>query len=241
MEVAQVFSLSNCSKSQGLCVSNLPLDYSVYENGRSGEYWVQDIPQIAQSGSSYKVTAEDNIWNFSTATAYLKGTIYENLLGDCSPYGKGSGGEFYYCYAKQSFTTTLPFEVEMIVLTGVDDTFSGHKGASAVEFEFGVYHDGTLLGFKAYDWVDFNSNNAPAGPLIHVGGFNPFSYNDFETLVAGPNGGSYAPSTYGTFVVVPHAWSAGSDTAETASGVHMTGSGHTGIASSGADNNAQLF
>jgi hypothetical protein len=33
----------------------------------------------------------------------------------------------------------------------------------------------------------------------------------------------------------------GSDIAETASGIHMSGSGTTGVASSGADNNVQLF
>lgn len=230
--------------------------YNIYEDGISGEYWIQDVPQITQSGTSYKVTAEDNVWNFSTATAIMGGTVTGNLLNDCSG-GKGSGNEFYYCYADQTYTTTLPFEIEMVEITGVDNTFAGHSGASAVEFEFGVYHNGVLLSSSlvAYDWVDFNTNSAPTAPQIHVGGFNPFSYNDYETLVAGPNGGSsvkmtdiaatfsayYAPSSYGVFVTVPHAWSAGSDTAETASNVHMTGSGTTGIASKGADNNVQLF
>jgi hypothetical protein len=231
------------------------VDYSIYENGKAGEYWIQDVPQINQNGKSYKIFAEDNIWNFSSSTAALGGKIYGNLLGDCSPYAQEH--EFYYCYSKQTFTTTLPFEVELVVLTGVDTTFAGHSGASAVEFEYGVYHAGTLLGFYAYDWVDFNTNDAPKGPAFHVGGYNPGGYwNDAATILGGDSSSSvkivsisatfsefYVPTSSSSYVPIPHAYSDGHDTAETVYGVHMTGSAsnHEAIASSGADNGVQLF
>jgi hypothetical protein len=229
------------------------IDYSVYENGHAGEYWIQDVPQINQNGNSYKIFAEDNIWNFSSSNAVLGGKIYGNGESDCSSYAQEH--DFYYCYSKQTFTTTLPFEVELVVLTGKDPSGS-HASASVVQFEYGVYHAGVSLGFYAYDWVDF-SGVAPAYPAFHVGGFNPGGYwNDAATILGGDSSSSvkivsisatfsefYAPSSYNSYVPIPHAYSDGHDTAETVYGVHMTGSAsnHEAIASSGADNGVQLF
>jgi hypothetical protein len=231
----------------------------IYESvSTTGQYWIQDVPQIAQSGSTYSVTAEDNIWNFSSPTASMTGPVFGNLENDCKSGGVESDG-FYFCYAAQTFTTKLPFEIEMITVTGLDTSFPGHFDASAVLFEFGVYHAGKLVGFEAFDWVDFDINNAPNTPFFDVNGAAPNNFGtflDYETLVCGPNGGSniqfnnikatfsayYVSATTGTFNTIPHAWSAGSNTAETASGVHMKkGSGDTGVASKGADNNVQLF
>ncbi len=235
-----------------MTVQQNTVDYKVYENGIPGEYWTQDVPTIAQSSGSFKIGAEDNIWNFSSPSARMGGTIFGNLNSDCSLHG--GQPTFYFCVAKQSFTTTLPFEIQMVVLTG-KVTSGPHAGNSAVEFEFAVYHSGSLLGSHAYDLVAFNGK-AAAFPKFLVGGNNPLGLNnDYETVLCGPGGGSsvhiisisakisefYAPTKFGSYKVIPHAWSAGSDTAETVSGVHVTGSGQTGVASGGADNNNQIF
>jgi hypothetical protein len=52
----------------------------------------------------------------------------------------------------------------------------------------------------------------------------------------------YTTAIAGKYILVPHVWSAGSDTSETVSGVQMkrTVTG-TGIAFSGTDNNVQLW
>ena len=47
-----------CLGPQTHCISiqqNL-VDYAVTENGKSGEYWVQDVPFVAQSGSNFVVS-----------------------------------------------------------------------------------------------------------------------------------------------------------------------------------------
>ena len=108
------------------------VDYGVYVKGVSGEYWIQDVPIIAQSGKSDVIQAEDNIWNFSSTTASMgptgtNGNQYMSgaLNGDCGGGVFQAGATTYYaCGADQSFTTKLPFEVEMVVLTGLDTTYS---------------------------------------------------------------------------------------------------------------------
>ena len=90
-----------------------------------------------------------------------------------------------------------------------------------------------------------------------VGGTNPFGLNnDAETVLCGPGGGSsvkitaiaasftegYIPSGSAVLTQVTHAWSAGSDTAETVSNVKMSSTVvEIGTAAAGADNNKQLW
>lgn len=241
----------------------------VYDMGGSanassptGEYWIQNVPFISQSGKSYTISVEDNIWNFTTPTAIVKGEMHGNLLKDCSTSGKFSGNVGYYCVAEQSFTTTLPFEVNMTVITG---SFGSAKkgGLSEVEFLVAIYHNNKLLsgGSFAYDMVSFNGKGA-TWPNFHVGGTTPqvsgeYYFYDAAADLVGPGDGSsvafmkiaatlseyYAPTTVGVFNIIPHAYSVGYDTAETSSGVKMTGGAttHIATASSGSDNFAFLF
>jgi hypothetical protein len=93
-------------------------------------------------------------------------------------------------------------------------------------------------------------------PNFYVSGsnrFNPYgTLNDAETVLGGNAGGvsasitaisvklteSYVPLGSFSSTIIPHAWSAGSDSAETVSGVKMSGtSSHIGKAATGADNN----
>jgi len=239
------------------------VDYGVYETGKgpakSGVYWIQDVPYITQSGKSYTIQLLDNIWNMSSTTAEMGGKIFGNLESDCSQ--TGGQPQFYYCVGKQVFKTTLPFEIQMLAFTEVLPS-GGHAGSSAVFFAIAVYHSGTLVGSATFDEVAFNgAATGGAQPWFQVGGTNPYGLpNDAETVQCGPGGGSsqvitkvaatmsefYVPVGGGAFSPVPHAWSAGSDTAETVSGVLMkhgtTGSGfNDGVAKTGADNNVQLW
>ena len=249
--------------SKEITVQQNTVAYGVYEVGKgraiSGVYWIQDVPVITQAGTSYTIQLENNIWNFSSTTAEMSGTIFGNQQGDCSQ----TGGQptFYYCVGAQTITTTLPFSIEMIVTTSVL-TSGTHSGASDVTFAIYVYHGSTLAGGAEYDSVAFNGKvKGGASPWFQVGGSNPYGLNDdAETVMCGPGGGSstpiskvsatmsefYFPTGSSTRTPIPHAWSAGSDTAETVSGVKMsaftTTSGiHTGVAKSGTDVNKQLF
>ncbi len=175
-----------------------------------------------------------------------------NLLGRCSSFG--GSPDYYYCQSSQQFTTTLPFEVFMNTTIFVLSSGT-YKGHTAVEFGIWVYHAGKLVKGEWYDLVAF-SGKARTTPVIKVGGRNPLGlFNDAETVLCGPGGGSSATITKinatlseayfaphsSTLVPIPHAWSAGTDTAETVLGVHMTSSNEIGIASHGADNNNQLW
>lgn len=227
--------------------------YNIYENGNYGEYWAQDVPFIKQSlsGGTYQISQVDNIWNFSSPNANMSGTIYGNIPGGCSSYG--GQPTYYYCEGDQIMTTTLPFEVQMVQVAEKYGT-----GFSALAFAIYVYHAGVIVGGGQFDLVAF-SGNTGLSPVFHVGGTNPRGlYNDAETVLCGPGGGSsvkiksiqatiseaYSDSITlsGGLTPVPHAWSAGSDTAETVSGVQMSSTiPGVGIASSGTDNNVQIW
>lgn len=230
------------------------VDYKVYEKGHAGEYWIQDVPVIIQtSAGHFTVQLEDNIWNFSAGGTKMSGTIHPNLNGDCS--STGGQPKFYFCVGAQTVSTTLPFEVKTTVQTGLDAAGT-YKGDSVVTMAIHVYHSGLLIGGAQFDAVAF-AGKAPVAARFQIGGFNPRGLNnDAETVLAGNCCGStiaitsigahmsesYATSIGGTFATVPHAWSAGSDTAETVSGVHMKSSvAGTGIAASGTVNNIQLW
>jgi hypothetical protein len=253
-------NIGNCNESKcnhQMTIQQNTVGYNVFEQGKkggdNGEYWIQDVPYITQSGGSYKIQLLDNIWNFSSSTSQLGGTLFGNLLGDC----KQGGGQptFYYCLGKGSITTTLPFELEMLVTTSVL-TSGIHSGSSYVTFEIQVFHSGALVGGATFDEVAFNGK-ATTNPAFKVGGMNPLGlYNDAEVVLCGPGGGSsvnvvqvkakmytfYLPVGSTTWTLIPHAWSAGTDTAETVSGVHLAaGSGMVGVAASGVPNNNQLW
>ena len=151
--------------------------------------------------------------------------------------------------------TTLPFEILMTTTTGVLSS-GKYSGSAYVELGMWVYHAGKLVDGSWYDEVAFSAP-ASSKPYFFVGGTNPFGLNnDAETVLCGPGGGSsvrissiaasfteaYILSGSAVPTPVNHAWSAGSDTAETVSNVKMS-STTTGIgtAVAGADNNKQLW
>ena len=151
--------------------------------------------------------------------------------------------------------TTLPFEILMTTITGVLSS-GPHAGSSYVEFGIWVYHSGTLVGGSWFDEVAFNGV-APSKPYFFVSGStkNPYGiYNDAETVLCGPGRGStvrlsalgasfteaYVASGSKTLKHITHAWSGGSDTAETVSNVKLSSTVKgIGTLAAGADNNKQ--
>ncbi len=249
----------NSMATQCMSIQQNQVDYKVYEQGSAspiaGEYWVQDVPEVSQIGSTYYVNQLDNIWNFSAYPSEMGGTIYPNLLSKCS----SSGGQptYYYCDGSLQLTVSLPFEILITTTTGVLSS-GAHSGSSYAEFGIWVYQSGKLIGGDDFDQVAFQGK-AAVHPYFYVNGKgkNPYGlYNDAETVVAGPGDGksvaitsiaatfseTYKSPTASTFVKLPHVWSAGYDTAETVSGVSMSSTTKgTGIASTGADNKKQLW
>jgi Thermopsin len=252
-----------CLGSQSECMTiqqNL-VDYSVFEKSAkstSGEYWAQDVPFIAQSRTIFTINQLDNIWNMSSPTAQMGGIIYRNLLGNCVNKNKMDGQpQYYYCQGKLTIKTTLPFEILMTTTTGVLASGS-HSGSSYIKFGIWVYHSGKLVGGSFFDEVAFNGP-AASNPYFFVSGSgkNPYGlFNDAETVLCGPGGGSsvkitkiaasfteaYILSGSTTLTRVTHSWSAGADTAETVSNVKMSSTVvGIGTAVAGADNNNQLW
>ncbi len=131
--------------------------------------------------------------------------------------------------------------------------FGNIQAGHLVKFSIAIYQSGVLVKSKTFDEVVF-LGTAKSKPDFKVGGNNPWgTYNDIETVLCGPGGGSFVNMTsisaslqeyYGIghgMKVVPHAWSAGSDTAETINDVHVTASGQVALANIGVDNNQELW
>ncbi|MDA4131242.1 MAG: thermopsin [Thaumarchaeota archaeon] len=236
--------------------------YNVYEQGSSGgpvagEYWIQNVAFIALSGSNLVINQLDNIWNFSAPNAMLSGTIYPNLSGVCAQGYYGGQPQFWYCFGPQQLWMTVPFQIKLTTTIGVLQSGS-HTGSSYVTFQMAAYENGKLIWTDTFDEVAFNGL-APSSPYFYVSGktMNPFgSFNDAETVFAGPGGGTSinvtliranlteAYTALGSSILsrIPHAWSAGSDTAEAAFGIKMLRpTVGVGKATHGIDNNNQLW
>lgn len=237
------------------------VDHNVYENGVAGVYWTQDVPYILSppnGGRYYTILMLDNIWNMSAPSAKLTGALNFGLTSDCEAGSGVQSSGYYYCFGNQEFLTTLPFELKMTTTTFTMAN-GAYAGSSAVKFQIAVYHKNRLVGAITFDEVAFIGSDSGNAPYYLVDGFefNPFgTYNDAETVLCGPGGGSTVPlnsiaatisEAYSNATVsltlVPHALSYGYDTAETVSGVVMskTSGSDTGTAASGTDNQVQLW
>jgi hypothetical protein len=236
------------------------ISYDMYSSGSPNTFWTQDVVSVKQeAGGKYAIQGVDNIWNFNAGGGSVPSSIAGNLNNDCASgmFGIGSPGGQWFCFSKQVFVTTLPFTITLEMGVGVL-TSGPHAGSSGVIFAFGVKHGSTVLGSVSFDEVAFagpagatpfylvQDSNAPIGaPIV----------NDAETVFCGPGGGSsvailaiaahitedYQAKFGGKFVSVPHAFSEGRDTAETASGVAMTALGKTGDATHGTDSFVSLW
>jgi hypothetical protein len=232
------------------------VDTGVASGKNIGSYWTQDVVLVNQTApnKNFTVYPISNIWNVSSANAKMSSKVNGNMTGMCDL--TGGVPKFYYC-ASSGVKMTLPFSVRFVTITGTMSNGT-YKGDSYVNFYVGVYQNNALKYGVTFDKVIFNSN-ATNTPVFKVGGKSPnnISFNDAETVLAGPGSSSIAIlsvlnatisesyfNSSDKLVSVPHAWSAGSNTAELVMPVGMSSKiSGTGIAqvSVASANNTQLW
>ncbi|HTT25446.1 MAG TPA: thermopsin family protease, partial [Thermoplasmata archaeon] len=181
-------------------------------------YWIQDVPFF--DTSSRTIYFEDNVWNLSGPSAYMRsssisgsGYVYSGgYYAAGASYGAGNGA-----------TLANPAVVEAEVVA------STISGTTYVGFE---YNDG--YGWVTYDNVTFpwtqgwNSD----GFVVNGTSYNPFGiFYDAEWVYGGPGGGStdidlssdlnltLDYSNGHNFQAVVNAYDFGSNTAETVGNV----------------------
>jgi hypothetical protein len=224
---------------------------NVLENSNYGDYWVQNVAAISQTGSVYTIEFLNNIWNFTGNNPYSPGM--SGSVWGCGTVG--SRGTFYGC-GGPVLTTSLPFK---IVLEETSSIGTGSQTSQpCVTFLYQLWHGTKELGHGSYDKVCFEYSYPQVvnAPTFVVGGSNGYTYNALSNVITsyccGQIGGvSSAAATMklqydygfnGHFSNVLHAWSEG-DTGETLSGVHMGANtiNHQGIATTGTDNQVELW
>lgn len=203
------------------------------------QYWTQNV--VLYTGSNHTLTFIDNIWNFTSPSAVINGNEFYNYNGTVVP------GTFYYTIGP-TVSVTFPFTVNLYL----NSTNVG--GRNTVFFNYSVSTNGHTYS-NSYDEVQFNSTTpgsinsaSPAsyevsGNTLTGTGFIPM---DAEIVIGGPGGGSTAVfqninatmnlnylNSQGQFKPVGSAYSAGSETGETSSGVSVSYSGTTAYLDSG--------
>ena len=245
------------------------VDRDVAVNSNLGTYWIQDVADIKQIdvNKTFQVSFTDNIWNFTPVRfgagipSPINGNIFGNELKKCSSNGIGkttNGYEFYGCVAEGKFNVTLPFTVELGVTTWTNIYPQKGREVSYVDFGYNLLNGGRAVSGLKFDRVYFDSK-VPGNPRFYVygGGALAGFRSDAENVLGGEAYGvsvaiiqikanmnmMYQPSGKEGLVQIPHAWSAGSDTSETVTGVMMSKSptANMGVAMSGADNSNQLW
>jgi hypothetical protein len=124
-------------------------------DGRNFTYWVQNVVEMDSSDEA--IGFVNNIWNFSSPTATLKGS---ELAGNGAVASTGSGSSWYYYVDPNSgdgngISLALPATVEDMVTTGT------HDGTPYVDF---LYQDG-------YGWVTYDNVSFVHGSAWHDDGF----------------------------------------------------------------------
>ncbi len=240
------------------------IEQGVAEERSLGTYWTQDLMNISQSSGSFALQIEDNIWNNMGANR-MGYDYFTNLYGKCvsgGTPGDGNSGQFYYCYGALVSGMTLPFTVELEMYTGTCTASlcgSSHVGDSYVAFWYRIYHGSTLRSQGWYDLVAFHSQVKGDPHYVVAYRANAFGTDfDAETVLTGAGGGasvvinsvsasmflSYKPNAGSkNFYYVPHAYSAGSETAEAVYGVVVRQSivHFHATASHGTDSDVQLW
>ncbi|MCI4366144.1 MAG: thermopsin family protease [Thermoplasmata archaeon] len=219
---------------------NIVLTFTV--GGTSYAYWVQDVAFVdTTQPSSPSVAFENNIWNFSSASASLDSG---SVTGNGSLQQVGASLFAYITGAASGLpgngvTLTLPTEIGLLASVIVVNT------QPEVVFQ---YRDGH--GLVTYDNALFPFAKKATNINYTVDGtnYNNFGlYNDAELILGGPGGGSSTGASSAqlsmslefyngrNFQSVPNAYNFGSDTAESISNL-STSLGWTGRNGSLMDN-----
>lgn len=239
-------SLTISNASEFYMGSDSPHSFSIQMNavlnnvtvqGKSGfQYWTQNV--VDYTTSTHTLQFIDNIWNFSSPSAVINGNEFSSFNGTVVP------GVFYYTVGP-SFTVTFPFTINLYLNT----TTSGNQ--TSVYFNYSISSSG-FNGSGSYDRVQFNSGTQssiqPAifevsGSKLTGTGYVPM---DAEMDIVGPGAGSTAnfqainatmslsfKNGSNGYEPVKSAYSVGSETGETSSGISEYFQGTTAYMNSG--------
>ena len=239
--------LDNCAQSGTtgctLGYQENAIDQAVWEcnsndqNCRNNQFWTQDVVNIAQTGSTtFNVDFFNNIWNFTTGCSDFPSPIHGN--GSIS----GSGCGEYYSYGNGAvYGVYLPFQIWIWM-----NSYVNSAGNAVTHFYYDICDNSGCSGVVEYDTVTYNSaggacSSCTGDDQYYIAGGVDSGYGlpfDLEGDLAGGCCGNTitVPAIYlfmwdseastpqtsaGATYYVPHAYSYGSDTAETASNVMM--------------------
>ncbi len=206
---------------------------------RSFQYWTQNVAYY--TGSNHTITFIDNIWNFTSSSSVINGSEFYSYNGTVVP------GVFYYTVGP-TISVTFPFTLNLYL----NSTNIG--GRNAVFFNYSLASGGKTHS-SSYDEVQFNStalgthsgalpaNYEVSGNTLTGTGFIPM---DAELTIGGPGGGSNAVfqninatmalnyrNPQNAYQAVDSAYSSGSETGETSTGISESYSGTTAYLNSG--------
>ena len=191
-------------------------------------YWVQDVAQI--DTSTKQIFFIDNIWNFTSQGANIRGSAVSGNGQVATYHGTGYYYDIPAVGAGNGVILAYPTSFSFLVTTGFNSNLQ-----PTVEFQ---YDDG--LGFQTYDNVTFKTANrvsALIGFEVNGNTYNPAgTYFDSELVLGGPGGGQSTADMNSdlrlslfywnghNFQTVPNTYNFGSNTAETISSVASIGS-----------------
>ena len=203
------------------------------------QYWTQNV--VAYTGSNHTLTFIDNIWNFTSPNAVINGSEFYSHNGTVVP------GAFYYTVGP-TISVSFPFTLNLYL----NSTDSGNR--NTVFFNYSLNSGGQQMS-GSYDEVQFNSTHQGTAAIVKPANFEVsgntltgtgFIPMDAEMIIGGPGGGSSAVlqninatmnldylDSSGLYSPVASAYSAGSETGETSSGISESYTGTTAHLTSG--------
>ncbi len=224
--------------SYGIQLNAVLNNVTLFGNGPY-QFWTQNV--ALYTGSNHTLTFIDNIWNFTSPSAVVNGSEFHSYNGTVVP------GVFYYTVGP-TVSVTFPFTLNLYLNS------ANVGGRNTVFFNYSVTSGGKTHS-SSYDEVQFNStlpgsssaappaNYEVSGNTLTGTGFIPM---DAEITIGGPGGGSNAvfqninatmsldyKNPQGSYQPVKSAYSSGSETGETSSGISESYSGTTAYLNSG--------
>lgn len=210
-----VYNLANDGPDQVSMQLNTVMANTTLFGNSSYSFWTQNV--IIYTVTTHQLSFEDNIWNFSSPSAYLSSNAIYSTSGVVYPYAG------VHIAIGPTFTVQYPFTVNLYLNTSLIN------GRNAVYFNYSIP---TIGASGTYDQVIFNStygmgaNYSAPYSYFEVNGFQlspvglPY---DAELMLGGPGGGT-TNSVYGvngTMSLKYMAPATGSGT-----GDHGNGNGH---------------
>jgi thermopsin len=217
---------------------NTVLDNVSISGNSSYQFWTQNF--VSYTPSSGWLVFGDNVWNFSSRSGYFP----SSSLYSYGPNGTLADSIVYYA-SGPSFTIHFPFTLTFY------NNASLVNGRTALFFNYTV-SNATTSRSGSFDQVVFNSNLTrlggsapPANFQVKGQSYDPIGLiNDIELDVVGNDDGDTTvftavnatltiaswSSAAGSYVPVPSAFNAGSDTGETSTGLAVFWDGSSSVA-----------